>query len=162
MDPRGLGGVLCPGGWQPPIYSVMVASGDGPPSEAGRAPAPSTRKRQHKLDRLDPTKRSTIHDWLITFRSAAGPDFTELFEDVRLEAVLPSSAHRFRAVMGLPDDMTDTDVQSAYDAFLAGRRVLDRYVQDCIARGVPRPQYESEATMPDASASATSHSLRYD
>ena len=68
----------------------MVAFG-ADSSSSGRTL--STRKLQSKLDKLDPTKRLTILDWLVNFRAACGADFSEFFADVQLE--IPKTKEEF-------------------------------------------------------------------
>ena len=68
----------------------MVAFGA---DSSSSGPTLSTRKLQGKLDKLDPTKRLTILDWLVTFRAACGADFSEFFSEVQLE--IPKTKEEF-------------------------------------------------------------------
>ena len=60
-----------------------MAAGDPDPPPRGSASTLS-RKLQSKLDKLDPTERLAIPDWLINFRAAAGSEFAEFFSTVKL------------------------------------------------------------------------------
>ena len=71
----------------------MVAFGA---DSSSSGPTLSTRKLQGKLDKLDPTKRLTILDWLVNFRAACGTDFSEFCcADVQLE--IPKTKEEFMA-----------------------------------------------------------------
>ena len=94
VDRLGPGGVpACAGGRSPfttTLQRVMVAFGA---DSSSSGPTLSTRKLQGKLDKLDPTKRLTILDWLVTFRAACGADFSEFFSEVQLE--IPKTKEEF-------------------------------------------------------------------
>ena len=108
----------------------MVAFGA---DSSSSGPTLSTRKLQGKLDKLDPTKRLTILDWLVTFRAACGADFSEFFSEVQLE--IPKTKEEFLSrFISDPKYIADdgTKLDALHDAELQAEFAL--YRKDLLAR----------------------------
>ena len=102
-----------------------------------------SRKLQTKIDKLDPTERLAISDWLISFRAAAGAAFTEFFEDVQLGGAA-ETLDEFRAQLrarhparsaeidAIPDDEMLEQCAATLETALAN----DRQIRDWLINNV--------------------------